>query len=316
MNPLQGSIRGCSPSWLHSWKSCGTRGAQCSSLNITLISSAWWQRSVHSWNRAASCGWGLRKISSRTPSWSINTSGWGQSMGDVVLVASGIRAGYGKNLVLSNASVQVAPGEIVGLIGHNGSGKSTFLKVLAGMVRPRAGKVMYRGKDITGQSTAANVPAGIRLVPQSKGVLRYLSVDANLRLSAAYAAPGAGVADRRVNEVYALFPQLRERRNTVAGVLSGGQQRALSAAMGLATHPSLLLIDEPSIGLSPSMVGDLFALIKEIPQATGASIIMIEQNVGALLRIAGRVVVMKAGETIASKTVAELASREALMRLY
>ncbi|WP_291767983.1 ABC transporter ATP-binding protein [Castellaniella sp.] len=237
-------------------------------------------------------------------------------MGDVVLVASGIRAGYGKNLVLSNASVQVAPGEIVGLIGHNGSGKSTFLKVLAGMVRPRAGKVMYRGKDITGQSTAANVPAGIRLVPQSKGVLRYLSVDANLRLSAAYAAPGAGVADRRVNEVYALFPQLRERRNTVAGVLSGGQQRALSAAMGLATHPSLLLIDEPSIGLSPSMVGDLFALIKEIPQATGASIIMIEQNVGALLRIAGRVVVMKAGETIASKTVAELASREALMRLY
>lgn len=231
------------------------------------------------------------------------------------LDVAGLEVHYGKLKVLHGIDLHVRKGEIVLLIGHNGAGKSTTPKAVFGLIRPSAGRVTWRDVDITGRASDSNVADGMGFVPQGRGVFGGLSVIENLRMGAYMVRDAVEVA-RRLEQVFALFPVLAERRAQRAGSLSGGQQRMLSLGLALMSKPELLFIDEPSIGLSPALVEQVMAQIRQINRELGTTIMLIEQNVRPALGIASRVYVLKVGKVVFETTPDVILARDSFWDLY
>ena len=206
-----------------------------------------------------------------------------------------LRAGYGSGGdIVRGISLTQAPETILAVLGPNGSGKSTFVKTLAGLLRPRAGSIAVTGRDVTALSAASRVAAGIGFVPQDKNVFATLTVRENLQLSSEFLRRRAGTGLPQEERVMALFPEIAARSRTLAGNLSGGQRQMVAFACALLANPEVLLLDEPSAGLSPRFVAETMEAVTRVRDA-GTTVLLVEQNVHAALRIADEVVVLVAG---------------------
>jgi branched-chain amino acid transport system ATP-binding protein len=221
---------------------------------------------------------------------------------------------YGKADVLEGVSLKVEPGRITCLLGTNGSGKTTLIRSILGLTRPRAGRIRFDGTDITALPTHKVIAAGMACIPEGRKVFPKLTVEENLRLGAYQEASNA-VAQERMTEIYRQFPRLAERRTQLAGTMSGGEQAMVSIGRGLMRAPKLLLIDEPSLGLSPLLVRENFNIIREISER-GITVFLVEQNVRQTLAISHYGYVLSKGRVVASGTPAELADRSEVREAY
>lgn len=203
---------------------------------------------------------------------------------------------YGRVQALRGVSLEVDTRQAVAVLGPNGAGKSTLLHSISGLVKPRSGSIQYRGKELAGASTHQIVKAGIAQVPEGRRIFTQLSVFENLQMGA-YTRRGNEV-NEDLEAVFAMFPVLEEKRNQMGGELSGGQQQMLAIGRALMAKPSLLLLDEPSLGLSPLMVEQLGSAIADIRRHAGVSILLVEQNVGLALEMVDAVYVMQAGSIV------------------
>ena len=220
---------------------------------------------------------------------------------------------YGKIHALKGISLQVKEGEIVAMLGNNGAGKTTTLKMVSGLLRPREGGVRLMGEVIDGLPAHQIVKRGIAHVPEGRRIFKRLTVLENLEMGA-YARRDGGVgAD--LERVYTLFPRLKERRDQVAGTLSGGEQQMLAIARALMARPTLLLLDEPSMGLAPILLEQIFDTIRDINRQ-GTTILLVEQNAYMALSIAGRGYVMETGGIVLEDTAQGLLSNENVRRAY
>ena len=226
-----------------------------------------------------------------------------------MLTLDEVHAHYGKSHVLHGVSLRVGPGEVVGILGRNGVGKSTTLKTIMGLVRPSAGAVTFEGRDVTGVPPHRIARAGIGYVPEDRRVFRLLTVHENLRTG----LDRAGVSpDRRqalLDDVYGHFPVLRERRNQSGGTLSGGEQQMLAIARAMTLDPKIILLDEPTEGLMPRMVAQIHEVVTSL-KARGVAILLVEQNVPLTLQASERVYVMEKGQ-IRHEAPAEALRRDA-----
>jgi len=216
----------------------------------------------------------------------------------ILLQVKNLETGYGKKQVLFGASLEARAGETVALIGPNGAGKSTILKAVCGLVPIWKGQVIFNGESINGATPAKNVKRGITFAPQGNRVFDELSVRENLEIGG-FQLPKKELK-ARMDEVVQLFPSLKERMDMDAGKLSGGEQQMLALARALMPKPKLLLLDEPSLGLSPALVKDVFAKIKEIGRTTGIGIVIVEQKVREVLDICRKVYSIKLGKVVFS----------------
>jgi branched-chain amino acid transport system ATP-binding protein len=235
--------------------------------------------------------------------------------GPPLLEVSGLSAGYGRRPVLFDVGLRVSRGEIVALFGHNGAGKTTTLNSIFGRVRPAGGTVVFGGTDITRAKGIANVHRGMTLIPAEHFVFGDLTVIDNLRLGA-YGERGRGSVDTRTQQVYELFPILAEREKQLAGTLSGGQQRMLSIGIALMTGPELLLLDEPSLGLSPALVQQMMEVIKRLSREQSLSVLMVEQNVVQTLGVVDRAYFMRSGRIILEERAEQLRGRDTYWDLF
>ncbi|MBX6321665.1 MAG: ABC transporter ATP-binding protein [Rhodospirillaceae bacterium] len=211
-----------------------------------------------------------------------------------------VRAQYGAIVAVRDVSLTVEAGELVALIGANGAGKTTTLSTIVGVLRPARGRIRFLGEDIVGLPPEAIVRRGIAMVPEDRDIFPVLTVEQNLRLGAFIRRDRQEYA-RDLEEMSALFPILKERLTQPAGTLSGGEQQQLAIARALMSHPRLLILDEPSLGLAPKLVAQVFALIQRL-HAQGMTILLVEQNVRQTLGIADRAYVMRMGRIEASGT--------------
>lgn len=225
------------------------------------------------------------------------------------LAVDDLVAGYGKRRVLSGVSLTVARGEVVTLLGHNGAGKTTLLKAVFGLLSPTEGTVKLDGEDRTGMSTVESVRRGVAFVPAEAPIFRELTIRENLELGA-FIVNDADLRRERLDRVHRLFPMLRERAGDTAGTLSGGQQRLLSLGLALMSGAHLMLLDEPSLGIAPSLVNELFETISRLCREEGLSILLVEQNVRAALPLADRAYFMRAGAIILEESAEEARARE------
>ncbi|HET7409791.1 MAG TPA: ABC transporter ATP-binding protein [Paracoccaceae bacterium] len=239
----------------------------------------------------------------------------GAVRGEAILRAERLVAGYGNKRVVHGIDLELTEGEILLVLGHNGAGKTTLMRAIFGLNRPMDGTIRYQGQDITGRSPAANVADGIAFVPQGHGIFRTLSVRDNLELGAFVERDKSKLA-RRLDSVFGLFPILEERAAQLGGTMSGGQQQMLAIGMALMHGPRVLILDEPSIGLAPNLVERVMQSIVTINREFGTSIIMVEQNVGLSLPIAGRALVIKTGAVVYEGDPAPLADHVRLMQLF
>ena len=230
-----------------------------------------------------------------------------------LLEARGIRTGYGRLPVVFSVDLEVKEGEIVALLGANGAGKTTTLRALSGMLPLMAGDVQLDGKSLKGRSADAIARGGVVHVPQGRGIFPNLRVDETLRLACAMAGLRRSDADARVAEVYSTFTRLDERRTQLAGTLSGGEQQMLAIARGLIMKPRLLMIDEMSQGLAPTVVQGLFNIVRSLPEQ-GVSVLIVEQFVSHALAVASRAYVLEKGEVSLSGAAAELARDESFVK--
>lgn len=233
----------------------------------------------------------------------------------MLLEVEKVVAGYAGKKVLHEVSLNVGPGEIVALLGHNGAGKTTSLNTIFGLLPLVQGKVIFNGKDISKQSPKNNVKEGISLVPQGRGLFAELPVLANLKLGG-YMLKNKAHIEERIEKLCTLFPMIKERRSQLAGTLSGGEQQILSLGMSLMMQPKLLLMDEPSLGLSPVLVERVMENVKEINRNFGTSILLVEQNLKQALSVAQRAYVMKMGKIILSESAKGLLDRESYWDLF
>ena len=215
----------------------------------------------------------------------------------MLLELSNLAAGYGSKTTISNIALSLEPGQILALLGHNGAGKTTTLKTIMGLLPARAGSVRFDGAPIDRLNVADRVAAGIRLLPEGRGIFADLNVADNIEVVAAQNVTGA-TPMFRPHDIYTLFPVLDERRTTRAGSMSGGQQQMLALGLAILGTPRCLLLDEPSIGLAPNLVERLFAQFHSICKTHGVGAILVEQNVAAALTIADRVVIMNNGQIV------------------
>jgi branched-chain amino acid transport system ATP-binding protein len=230
-----------------------------------------------------------------------------------LLSTSGIVSRYGPVEVLHGLDIQVFEGQIVAIVGANGAGKSTFLRVLSGIQPITKGSVSYAGQDVTGSSSSARVRAGICQVPEGRQMFGPMTVEDNLRLGAFTRA--ASEIPVTLREVFALFPVLEEKRALPAGTLSGGQQQMLAIGRALMSRPRLLLLDEPSMGLAPLIVREIFGVIRRL-KVNGLSILLVEQNARAALRLADWGYVIETGRVSAQGDSASLLANEEVRRAY
>ena len=232
-----------------------------------------------------------------------------------LLQAEGLQLAYGEISACRDVSLHVAQGEIVTLIGANGAGKSTTLRAVAGALLPRAGSIHFRGHDITRLPSYERTKLGISLVPEGRRVFPFLTVRENLELGAfKYRKEGAKVRGL-MDKVLDMFPRLRERRSQNAGTLSGGEQQMLALGRAIMSEPHLICLDEPSLGLAPMVVQDIFRTIKAI-NAAGTSVLLVEQNARYALETAGRGYVLQTGSIIASGPCSTLRNDDRVRQSY
>lgn len=228
--------------------------------------------------------------------------------------AQGLTAGYGPVTVLHSIDVEVNEGEIVVMLGANGAGKTTTMRAISGVI-PRQGIIELEGRSIQKAGPDVIVRGGVAQVPQGRGTFPELSVEDNLRAGAYIRRDGSASVTADINKWFGVFPRLAERRTQRAGSLSGGEQQMLAIGRGLMAEPRLLILDEPSLGLSPLLVEEMFALIRQL-QRSGLAILLVEQNVGQSLEIADRAYVMENGLIRFSGTPAQLLGSDDLRRAY
>jgi len=232
-----------------------------------------------------------------------------------VLEVAGLRAGYGAVEVLHDVSLVVGAGEAVALIGANGAGKSTTLRAISGLVRPRAGTVRFAGSELVGRAPEAIARLGIAHVPEGRRIFPGLTVRENLLVGTAARAGDAGDREAALAEVYRLFPRLAERRHQRGWSLSGGEQQMLALGRGLVARPRLLLLDEPSLGLAPRLVREMFETIRAI-NAAGTPVLLVEQNAYLALQVARRGYVLESGRVVLADTAEALARRDDVRAAY
>jgi branched-chain amino acid transport system ATP-binding protein len=230
-----------------------------------------------------------------------------------MLEIAGLRAGYGAIEILRGVDLAVGAGEIVALLGANGAGKSTLNNAVSGLYRPFGGSIRFEGEEIAGAPSARIVERGLVQVPEGRRVFPNLSVRENLELGSY--RRGRPNRARNLERVTAIFPRLRERWTQYAGTLSGGEQQMLAIGRGLMSEPRLLILDEPSLGLSPLLVEEMFELIARI-NADGLSILLVEQNVVQSLAVAHRAYVLENGRIALSGKASEVAEEPALRKSY
>src|SRR5690242_9383598 len=221
---------------------------------------------------------------------------------------------YDKADVLDGVSLKIEPGRITCLLGSNGSGKTTLIRSILGLTPPRAGRIAFEGNDITALPTHKVIEAGIACIPEGRKVFPKFTVEENLRLGA-YQESSDTVTRERIDEIYTLFPRLAERRTQLAGTMSGGEQAMVSIGRGLMCAPKLLLIDEPSLGLSPRLVKENFNIIRSINER-GITVLLVEQNVHQTLAISHYGFVLSKGRVAASGEPTELAARQDVRDAY
>lgn len=219
-----------------------------------------------------------------------------------------LKLGYARKPVVHGISIKADEGEVVAIIGHNGAGKTTTLKGIIGLLKPLEGQVYFRGSSITGHSPMANVQDGLTLIPQEHAIFPSLSARENLEMGAFIVRSREDV-EARLKTVHRLFPVLEERAGQRADTLSGGEQRMLSFGIAMMMRPQLLLLDEPSLGLSPLLVQTMLDAVREIRETLGTTVILVEQNVKQALRVADRAYVMKVGRIILEEGAGELLKR-------
>jgi branched-chain amino acid transport system ATP-binding protein len=233
--------------------------------------------------------------------------------GELLLEVNGLQAGYGRRPVLFDVDLHIGVGEIVAMFGHNGAGKTTTLNSIFGRIRSSAGTVQFAGEDITHGKGIANVGRGMTLIPAEQFVFGDLTVLDNLKLGA---FGNAAEMDQRMTQVYELFPILEERTKQLAGTMSGGQQRMLSVGIALMTGPKLLLLDEPSLGLSPALVQQMMAAIGRLAHEQQLSVLMVEQNVVQTLGVVDRAYFMRGGRIILEEPAEKLKGRDSYWDLF
>jgi branched-chain amino acid transport system ATP-binding protein len=231
----------------------------------------------------------------------------------VLLSLEDVTTYYGQMRILEGISLQVDAGELVSLLGGNASGKSTTLKTVLGIVRPRSGRVLIDGEVVNGFNVPARISRGLAIVPENRRLFGAMTVRENLELGAVLRR-GENL-DEDFERVHSLFPRLYERREQLAGTLSGGEQQMVAMGRALMSRPRLLLMDEPSMGLSPALVQQNFRIIKEVHES-GVAILMVEQNAAMALSIADRGYVLSTGEIVLSGAAKDLLASEDLKRAY
>lgn len=232
-----------------------------------------------------------------------------------ILRANIPEAGYGKKIVLRDVSLEVNGGEVVALIGPNGAGKSTLLKVLMGMLKIPQGSIFLNGTEITNSNPEENVQRGISFVPQGNRVFSELNVLENLEMGG-YLLKERSNLQSRMGAVIELFPDLKDRLKQDAGKLSGGEKQQLALGRALILQPKVLLLDEPSLGLSPKLVTKAFETIRDVNQKLKTTILIVEQKVLEVLKIANRVYALRMGQIVFEGTPAELQSGETMKKIF
>jgi branched-chain amino acid transport system ATP-binding protein len=232
-----------------------------------------------------------------------------------ILQLLNVESNYGPVQALRGVSLSVADGKIVTVLGANGAGKTTTLKTISGIIEPLKGQVKFRGQDIQGNSPDAIVRGGIVHVPEGREVFPLLSVEDNLRMGAYTRSDADGVA-KDLEAVFGYFPILRERAKQEAGQLSGGQQQMLAIARALLARPALILMDEPSLGLSPKLTKEIFDIVVRINRERGVTILLVEQNAHMALKIADFGYVLEVGRIVMEDTGARLAEKDDIKEFY
>ena len=228
-----------------------------------------------------------------------------------MLKVDNINVYYGKIHAISDISFEVNDGEIVSLIGANGAGKTTTLHTISGLLRSTTGKIEFNEHNITHTDPHKLINYGIAHVPEGRHVFLQMSVYENLEMG----AYSTKLKKEDLERVYTLFPRLEERKNQVAGTLSGGEQQMLAMGRAIMSHPKLLMLDEPSMGLSPILVDQIFSIIKDLHEQ-GTTILLVEQNAGKALKISDRAYVLESGRIVLSGTGKELAESDAIKKAY
>jgi len=232
----------------------------------------------------------------------------------MLLYIENISVYYGKIRALHDVSITVGKGEIVSLIGANGAGKSTILKAVSGILAPRSGRILLAGKDLVGVAPHRIVRMGVSLVPEGRGIFANMTVRDNLEMGA-FTRDSRAEIEKSVADVFSLFPQLRARAFQSAGTLSGGEQQMLAIGRAMVAKPDVVLLDEPSMGLSPFLVRDIFHLIREINRA-GTTILLVEQNAFMALSVAHRAYVLETGAIALTGIASELRQNAKVRAAY
>jgi len=231
-----------------------------------------------------------------------------------MLAVEGIHTYYGKIHALKDVSITVEQGEIVTIIGANGAGKSTMLKTTSGLLKPRKGSIRLEEEEITHLRSHQIVKKGVVQVPEGRRIFGTLTVLENLDMGA-FTSNDSGKNKANLERVFDLFPRLKERGKQIAGTLSGGEQQMLAIGRGLMANPRMLLLDEPSMGLAPVLVDDIFDTIRQL-HASGTTILLVEQNARIALQVASRGYVLQSGMVVLSDTAANLAKNEMVRKAY
>jgi branched-chain amino acid transport system ATP-binding protein len=233
---------------------------------------------------------------------------------DALLSVKNIVVHYGKSMALDNVSIEVAKGKVVTILGANGAGKTTILKALSGLKSLTSGEIWFLNNRIDGRETNEIVKLGIVHIPEGRKLFPYLNVLTNLKLGASLRKDKAGI-NQDMDEIFERFPILWERRNQQAGSLSGGEQQMLAIARGLMAKPKLLLMDEPSLGLAPTVIDELARVIKDINQG-GVSVLLVEQNISLALRVANRGYALQVGRVVLEGDINDFRDTESVSKAY
>ncbi|RVU16433.1 ABC transporter ATP-binding protein [Methylobacterium oryzihabitans] len=231
-----------------------------------------------------------------------------------MLTLEGIHAGYGATTILHDVSMEVAAGEVVTIVGANGAGKTTTLRTIAGLLTPTSGRITFEGEDVTRLSGHEMVDRGVTLIPEGRQLFPEMTVRENL-LMGAYRRAARARQGETLDEVLDLFPRVRERLDQNAGSLSGGEQQMVAIARGMMARPKLLMFDEPSLGLAPIVVSQVFAVVDRIVR-TGVTVLIVEQNVFHTLQVADRGYVLENGEIVLRDAAKALLANDHVRRAY
>ncbi|APX25796.1 MAG: ABC transporter ATP-binding protein [Rhodobacteraceae bacterium] len=231
-----------------------------------------------------------------------------------MLEVSNVDAGYGSTVILQDVSLHVEPGEVVTIVGANGAGKTTLLRTISGLVTPRTGAITFEGRDITKLAAHETVDRGVTLIPEGRQLFPDMTVRDNL-LMGAYSRHARDYQDDTLHEVLELFPRLRERLDQHASSLSGGEQQMVAIARGMMARPKLLMFDEPSLGLAPIIVSQVFEVIAQVA-ATGTTVLIVEQNVFHTLKAADRGYVLENGRMVLSDDAETLLQNDHVRQAY